>query len=214
MINGQLGGIVLHQLAWHGRRFTVAIGDSQTTVSLDSGAPMTVWVRGTDHTLASGAPVTVPTRRPDLTRTSDLVRCQPASATSTAPGEIPLAAVDGSPATDWRPRSAPAALTVPLNSVSRISAATLIWGRQWPPSPAPNVPPPPGPVITLRPATYWLQVSADGTSWSTVATVHNTSSRTTDRLSFTPVAARFVRVKVRATSGGQPPMLEELRVTG
>jgi len=213
MLNGQLGGAVLHRLAWHGRRFTVSIGSSQTTVSLDSGAPMTVRVRGVAHTLAAGAPLTVSTRRPDLTPTADLVRCQSATATSSARGEIALAAVDGSPATDWRPRSAHAALTVPLGAAHRITAATLLWGRQWPPSPAPNVPPPPGPVTTLRPSTYRLQVSTDGTSWHTVATVHDTSSRTTDRLSFKPSTASYVRVRVGATSAGQPPMLEELRVT-
>jgi hypothetical protein len=69
-------------------------------------------------------------------------------------------------------------------------------------------------VTTLRPATYRLQVSTDGASWHTVATVRDASSRTTDQLSFPAVTAKFVRVWVGATPGGQPPMLEELRVTG
>ena len=41
-LNAQLGGIVLHNLQWRGRTFTVSIGQQHTTVTLNSGAPMPV----------------------------------------------------------------------------------------------------------------------------------------------------------------------------
>ena len=56
-------GLTLRGLAYQGRRFDVAIGAQQTTVTLDSGDPVTVEANGTTQTLSSGAPVTIPTRR-------------------------------------------------------------------------------------------------------------------------------------------------------
>jgi hypothetical protein len=213
MLNKQLGGIVLHRLAWHGRRFTVSIGGSRTLVTLNSGPAMTVRVRGSRHVLSRGHPLVVRTRRPDLTRTADLARCRPATASSAVSGAIPLAAVDGSPATDWRPQATPANLVVPLGGRRTVGSATLLWGRQWPPAPAPNVPPPPGPVRTLRPVSYRLQASLDGTHWVTVALVRGAGSRIRDRLSFGPVHAAYMRLLVSATSHGDAPMLQELRLT-
>ena len=56
-------GLTLRGLAYQGRRFDVAIGAQQTTVTLDSGDPVPVEANGTTQTLSSGAPVTIPTRR-------------------------------------------------------------------------------------------------------------------------------------------------------
>ena len=56
-------GLALRGLAYQGRRFDVAIGAQQTTVTLDSGDPVPVEANGTTQTLSSGAPVTIPTRR-------------------------------------------------------------------------------------------------------------------------------------------------------
>jgi trehalose/maltose hydrolase-like predicted phosphorylase len=213
MLTRQLPGVVLHRLAWHGRHFTVTIRRSGTEVALDGGAAMTVTVRGVRHRLSAGHPLTVATRRPDRTRTADRVRCATARATSSARGAIPLAAVDGSPATDWQPTALPARLTVPVNGTGTISDATLVWGRMWPPAPAPNVPPPPGPVQTVRPSDYQLLVSTDGRTWKPVAHVHGPTSRVRDHLSFPAVHARFVQVRITHAAAAPPlPMLDELTV--
>jgi trehalose/maltose hydrolase-like predicted phosphorylase len=213
LLTRQLPGVVLHRLAWHGRQFTVAIRRSGTRVTLNSGAAMTVVVRGVRHRLSATHPVTIATRRPDLMKTSDRLRCEPARATSSARGAIPLAAVDGSPATDWQPTSLPARLTIPLRNDGPISHATVIWGRMWPPAPAPNVPPPPGPVQTVRPASYRLLVSVDGQTWRTVARVHGTTDRVRDRLSFAQTNARFVQLRIgSAAKSATLPMLDELSV--
>jgi len=88
----------------------------------------------------------------DRTPTTDLIRCQSAQASGNQPGAGPLVAVDGSPATGWRPTQLIASLNVPLAFQQTISKVTVGWGRQWPPAPAPDVPLPPGPVQTLRAA--------------------------------------------------------------
>jgi len=154
------------------------------------------------------------TRRPDLAPTNDLVRCQAASASSSQVGADPLAAVDGSPATDWQAVSVPATLTAPVQGGSQVlRMARLVWGQQWPPPPRPNVPPPPGPVVTLRPSTYRVQVSNDGQNWTTVATVTG-GNAPTDVVHFAATSASFVRVAIDSSATSQPPMLEELTVTG
>ena len=58
-------GLTLRGLAYQGRRFDVAIGAQQTTVTLDSGDSVPVEANGTTQTLSQGAPVTIPTRRLD-----------------------------------------------------------------------------------------------------------------------------------------------------
>ena len=89
--------------------------------------------------------------RVQMLPTRDAVRCAGASASSFQPGAPPLAAVDGSPATDWQPVALPARLTVSVRGGLRtLRSAVLRWGRQWPSAPGPNIPPPPAPVITLR----------------------------------------------------------------
>ncbi len=88
------------------------------------------------------------------------------------------------------------------------------WGQEWPPAPAPNVPPPPGPVTTLRASSYTLQVSADGTSWQTVASVHGVTRRTTDVLRFRPVRARFLRIRITEADNTTLPLLQEVTATG
>jgi trehalose/maltose hydrolase-like predicted phosphorylase len=212
-LTSQLGGIVVRDLAWHGSRFTVAIGQATTTLSVQSGPDLPVTVGGTSHTVAPGATLTVPTRRPDLTPTTDLARCQPATASSAQPGADPLAAVDGSQATGWQPQQITASLDVPLAHQAMISRATLQWGQQWPAQPAPNVPPPPGPVKTLRASSYDLVVSVNGRDWTVAATVTNRTSGTSDVLTFSPVRARYVGVRIAAATYDTPPILEELTVS-
>jgi hypothetical protein len=190
----------------------VAIGPSSTQVSLQSGPALPVTAGGATRTVPPGGTLAIPTRRPDLTATRDLVRCQPATASSAQPGADPLAAVDGSPATDWQPQQVASSLDVPLSREATISSATVDWGQQWPPPPGPNEHPPPGPVQTLRASSYDLVVSADGKNWTTVATVSGRTSGTEDMLKFAPVRARFAGLRITAATGNAPPMLEELTV--
>src|SRR5580658_5046894 len=129
-LTSQLGGIVLHDLAWHGRRFTVAIGPRTTTVTLNSGPALPLRTGAGVRSIGPGRTLTVATRRPDLSPTDDAVRCGRVSATSSEPGGPALAAVDGSPATGWEPVSFPATLTVTLADGPRtLNAATVQWGR-------------------------------------------------------------------------------------
>jgi hypothetical protein len=52
------------------------------------------------------------------------------------PGAPALAAVDGSPATDWQPVSVPASLTAPTSAAGRtIGRVVVTWGRLWPEPP-------------------------------------------------------------------------------
>ena len=209
-LTSQLQGIVLRELNWHGRVFTVSIGPATTTVRLQTGPPLPVTVAGVTRTVTPGGTVTVPTRRPDRQPTTNLARCQHATASSAQPGADPLAAVDGSPATDWQPRQITSSLTVRLARRTIIRTATLEWGRQWPPPPAPNGHPPPGPVTTLRASSYDLMASRDGKHWMVIAQVRNRNSGTRDVLNFTTVYARYIGLRITSATHYTPPMLEEL----
>ena len=214
-LTSQVGGIVLRNLSWHGRRFTVAIGPRTTTVTLNHGPALPVQSPAGLRHVASGATLTIATRRPDLAATTDLVRCGNASATSAEPGAPALAAVDGSPATDWQPTTLPATLVAPVTGgIRTVNRATLRWGQMWPPAPSPTEPPPPGPVVTLRASTYTLAVSTDGHTWRTVATVTDRTTGITDVLTFPAVRARYVGVTITGSTGTGPPMLDEVTVTG
>jgi hypothetical protein len=212
-LNSEIGGIVLHNLQWRGRTFTVTIGQQHTTVRLTSGAPMPVKTPNGTRRLTSGHALTIATRRPDLTASSDLVRCGRVVASSSQPGAPALAAIDGSPATDWEPAAVKATLTARVQGLAAtIRTITLRWGRQWPGPPAPNVPPPPGPVTVLRPASYSVLVSNNGRSWHRVAFVAGHTGRVLDTIHLKRVKARFVRIKVTASSAKVLPQLQELTV--
>lgn len=211
-LTGQLRGVVLHGLAWHGTRFTVAVGTDTTRVTVDSGPALPLHLTGGTRTVATGGTIVIPTRRPDRIPTGDLVRCQPATASTAQPGADALSAVDGSPATGWQPTATAATLTVPVTG-SPVASAVLTWGQQYPGPPGPNVPPPPGPVTTLRATDYDVAVSTDGHTWTTVAQVHGRTTGTVDRLSFPARHARYVRVSITGATAGTPPILTELTVT-
>jgi hypothetical protein len=207
--------------------FSIAVGRRYTTVRLTSGAPLRVSTPAGMRTVRRGHTLRLRTRRPDLKPTSDLVRCQSARASSSELGAVPLAAVDGSPATDWQPVKLPAVFTTRVSGRDRrISRATVRWGHLWPLVTAPNVPPAPGPVKTLRASDYTVQVSTNGQTWKTVAQVTGVTQRTVDHLHFRSTHARWLRLVL--TQGSQPPiapttqdqnpppttpMLEELTVT-
>jgi trehalose/maltose hydrolase-like predicted phosphorylase len=227
-LNRQISGVVLHNLSWRGRTFQVSIGSHSTTVSLLSGAPLPLSTPSGARTVSVGQSVSIPTARPDLTATRDAVRCQTATSSSAQPGAPALATVDGTPATGWQPVSVPASLTAPTAAGHRtIGRVVVQWGRLWPTAPKPNVHPAAGPVKTLRPGAYTLQVSSNGRRWITVAQVSGHRNRVTDTFTFPKVKARFVRVKFTKGTGislketinnkkvtvKQMPMLEELTAT-
>jgi trehalose/maltose hydrolase-like predicted phosphorylase len=201
----QLAGVVLHNLSWRGRVFTVSVGQRTTTVTLQSGASMSVSTPRGTLVLTAGQPLQIPTARPDLRATPDVVRCRPARASNAEPGAPALAAVDGSSATDWQAARLPATITVPFGSTPRrISRVTVVWGRLWPGVKKANVPPAPSPVKTLRASSYTVQVSLNGKSWRTVASVTGVTTRITDVLRLSPVRARYIRL--RLTKGGLKPL--------
>ena len=213
-LTSQLPGVVLHQLHWRGRTFDVKIGQRQTTVTLDSGSALPVKSRGEINYVRAGAPLTIETHRPDLAPTTNPLRCQAATASSAHAGAPALAAVDGSPATDWEPTSLPATLTVPLHGTHRLTGAILRWGQTWPPAPKPNVHPPAKPVTPRRATTYVLEGSLDGGDWRPLATVKNRTKGTVDHLHFAPTAVKFLRLKETAATEGEPPLLEEIETSG
>ncbi len=206
-LTGQLSGVILHDVSWRGRRFDISVGRSTTTVRLDSGAPLPVSTPAGSRVVSLGHALRLRTARPDLAPTSDALRCQAARSSTAQPGAPALAAVDGSQATDWQPVRLPATLTVPTRPSHRvIDKVVVVWGRQWPAQPKPNVHPAPKPVKTLRPTSYALQVSGNGHSWRTLATVRNRTGRITDTLRFPSVSARFIRIRLIAADLGTVPM--------
>jgi hypothetical protein len=214
-LTAQIGGVVLHNLRWRGRIFDLAIGSRRTTVTLESGPPLPVTTgTGGMREVVAGHSLSLPTGRPDLApSTEDPLRCAAATADSAQPGAPALAAVDGSPATDWEPASLPASLTVPLHGARRIARATVTWGQSWPPAPEPNVPPPPGPVKTRRATDYVLLGSRNGHRWKPLATVAGRTTGTVDELHFKPTKIRFLRLEETAATEGEPPILEELEAS-
>ena len=211
----QLSGVVLHNLVWRGRRFTVEIGPRHATVRLTAGAALPVSTPTGSVTVTPGHPALIATRRPDLTPTADVIRCGTATASSSQPGAPPLAAADGSTATDWQPVKLPATVTVSGGAVRRVQRLTVLWGRQWPPQPKPNVHPPAGPVTVLRATRYTIQISRDGRHWRTVARVSDRRHGLLDTFALRPVRARFVRLHMtQASSKKTEPMVQELTLTG
>ena len=212
-LTSQLGGVALHNLAWHGRRFTVVIGPKTTSITLTSGETLPLTTPAGSRAIAPGQTLTIPTRRPDLARGTDVTRCGSATATSSQSGAPALAAVDGSPATDWQPLTLPATLTAPVSHGTRtVSTVTLQWGQEWPESSVPDQTPPIGPPVTLRATQYVVAASADGRSWHTVARVDGTMAGTADVLRFAPIETRYISVRIAASTDGQPPKLAELTV--
>ncbi len=216
LMNKQVGEIVLHQLRWRGRVFDLDIGLTTTVLTDDFGPPLRVrTVKGEPRKVNAGESLTVETRRPDLTRTGDALRCAAATASSAAPGAPALAAVDGSPSTQWEATELPASLTVPVKGTRQIDRATLRWGRAWPGPPGPNVPPPSHPVRTRRATDYVLLGSRDGQHWRRLARVSGRATGLVDKLRFRPAAVRYLRLEVTAATKGlegkeEPPLLEEL----
>ncbi|MFF7653813.1 glycosyl hydrolase family 65 protein [Streptomyces sp. NPDC007983] len=140
-------GVRLRGLRWQGRTYDVAIGPHETTVRLTAGAPFDIETpQGGKQVVSEGAPAVLKTRRPDLTPTTNLARCQEATASSREPGMEPGAALDGNAATAWVPDAAQGTLTADLGRTVRIGEVTPRW-------------------TTTRPASHRVETSLDGRHW-------------------------------------------------
>ncbi len=201
-LTAQLAGVVLHDLRWRGRAFTVAVGAARRPSRCSPGRPCRGAPTGRRE-VSAGTPLTLRTARPDLSPPATWSAAGRPCHQRAAPGRPPLAAVDGSPATDWQPVSLPAMFTTRVSGTRKVGRATVRWGRLWPLVTKPNVPPAPGPVKTVRASDYQLQVSSNGTTWRTVARVTGVNRRVVDHLRFRTVRARYVRLVM--TKSSQPP---------
>jgi len=151
---------------------TVPASSSVVLVTLPAGAALST---AGSITSADGAPIAY-----DTNPQRDLALGGSATASLGTGGAS--AVTDGSSATSWTTTSAAArTLTVDLGSTPRqIGDAVLEWGA-------------------AHPATYTIDTSLDGSSWSSAATVSAPGG--TDTARFTGRGARFVRVTVPATGG-------------
>jgi hypothetical protein len=193
-LSPQLPGITLSNLHWQGRTFTITIGPSSTQLRLTSGSVLPVQTPSGTVTVSPGRSLTVPTRRPDLQPTTDLARCQSASASSYVPGDEPVAAVDGSTATPWEATAAQATLTVKLAKRTNVGGVTVTRGSS-------------------SAFGYAVETSPDGSSWTVVATAPATSSGV-DRFTFHPTQAQYVRLAFPGGANAAAPAIDELAVTG
>jgi trehalose/maltose hydrolase-like predicted phosphorylase len=192
----QLAGITLRNMVWQGRTFTLHIGPRDTSVTLNSGAPLPVLTPDGSKTVQSGVALIIPTRRSDLQPTDNLARCREVTATSSLPGSPAVAAVDGSPATSWVAAEPRAALTLALVHPVALGKITVFRGSR-------------------DPFTYSVQASLDGTHWKTIANAPATavgSDAGTDELKLPPVQAQFVRLDFQGRDGAKPPNIAELIV--
>ena len=172
------GGVTLSGLHWQGRTFDVHIGASTTTVTLRVGNALPVETSGSTRTIGAGTSLSIPTRRPDLTPTSNVARCKPATATSQESGMYPEAAVDGSKATIWAPdpTAGGGSLTVDLGARTKLSGATVQW-------------------TDTLPSSSKIQTSLDGSTW-TAAPATDQSGQFSH-----PIQARYLRVTMTTASG-------------
>ncbi|WP_367133191.1 MULTISPECIES: discoidin domain-containing protein [Streptomyces] len=168
MLPPQLGrGVTLRGLRWQGRTYDVELGARRTTVRLTDGAPMILDTPQGAKTVTKAAPAVLDTRRPDLAPTANAARCTAATASSEEPGMYAAAAVDGNTATAWVPDGPDGSLTTDLGKSVRVTEVTPTWT---------------GPA----PASYAVQLSADGRHWRDAPPGGSAS----------PVSARYVRVAV------------------
>jgi trehalose/maltose hydrolase-like predicted phosphorylase len=189
----ELAGITLTNLTWQGRIFTVHIGPQETSVTLNSGAPLPVVTPGGAKTIEAGTPLIIPTRRPDLEPTEDLARCQQIAATSSLPGSPVVAAVDGSPATAWTAAEPQAKLTVDLAAATTLGTIKVLRGNR-------------------DPFPYTVEASTDGTEWQTIATAPAINATGVDDFTPPPVQAKFVRLVFPGVGDAKPPSIAELTV--
>ena len=205
----QLSGVSLHAVHWRGRVLSVDVGRAETQVRLRSGPSLVVNVRGNRRVLAHRDPLTVRTRTPDARPTGDLARCR-AVVARPATAEPAEAAVDGTDTTTWLAEQPGTAVTVDLGRVR--TPASIVITRP--------------PVLAIAStevggeaetgptdsAGERVQVSADGSTWTTVAQVTDPDLRDVVPLDGDPV--RFVRVRaIGDATPAHPLVVGRLAVT-
>lgn len=155
---------------------TVAKGSSVVVVEVPAGA--TLATTGSTTT-ANGEPIAY-----DTNTQRDLALGATAQATVGASAAVPATALtDGQDATTWISSSSGARVaTIDLGTDRTIGSVAVNWGVTFP-------------------ATYSIETSTDGTTWSTAATVaasHGGKERTT----FAGKTAHFIRVSIPVPAGG------------
>jgi hypothetical protein len=142
---------------------------------------------GGTRTIGAASSLSIPTRRPDLTPTTNVARCKPATATSEESGMYAEAAVDGSRATIWAP--APTAgggsLTVDLGARTKLSGAAVQWTDNLP-------------------STSSIQTSLDASTWTSAPPTDETGQFRN------PVQARYLRVNLTIASGANRTGIREV----
>ena len=131
------------------------------------------------------------------------------SASSQAAGNEAVKAADGllGDANAWHSATTASPETpvwIELDLGSTQTVSRLVWGRDEP-----------GGSNTGVPQDYTIEVSTDGTNWTTAKTVtgHSFAAAGEDRAdTFAPVSARYVRMSITATNDGAPPAIDEATV--
>ena len=189
----QLPGLVLHNLSWHGRLFTVTMRPKDTTLTVTGRGDLPVHVAGALHVVPAGGSLTIPTRRPDLFPSSDVARCRPVTASSADPSYPAAGATDGQQDTSWVASDQHATLKIDLQTPGRVDGISVRWGAS-------------------RGTSYALDVSNDARHWSALPRAKGSAPSV--RLRFPAVAARYVRLTVSTTSTGRGVQVDELAVSG
>ena len=202
----QLTGVTASALHWRGRVLEVAVGPRETNVRLVSGRP--VRVESPAGTVLLRSTMTLPTRRPDLSPTTNLARCQPATADPDT-AEPAEAADDGTVTTQWIGETAAAKVTVDLGTIQQVGAVTLSRNALT------TYPPPPGGDKGVTRHTVSsdarVQVSTDGRTWRTLGIVGG--RRLEARLVNDGGPVRFARVVAVGATDTVPLIVGELALT-
>jgi trehalose/maltose hydrolase-like predicted phosphorylase len=198
----QLTGVTLSAVHWQGRTLRVAVRRAGTKVTLTAGPAMRVTTRGGTRTLKSGKAITLATRRPDLSPTTNVARCSTAVA-QPATAEPPEAAVDGTDTTTWLAEQPGTAVTVDLGRTVALRDVTV----SRPPVLAIAPPDPTKKAVTgpVDSAGEDVAVSADGQTWTTLASV--TAPALRDVVAGSGQQIRLVRVVSRSDATDQHPLV-------
>lgn len=111
---------------------------ANTSFPLTVGTPDSPNTPSTSYTLSINQTLTIPNRMywTNLTTPHNFLQCLPATSPDTyAPGQFPVAAIDGASATRWQPASnESASLLVNMSSVpaTRVSGLFFDWGARPP----------------------------------------------------------------------------------
>src|SRR3954451_3362209 len=199
----QLTGVTLNAVHWQGRTLRIAVRREGTQVTLVSGPALPLSWPGGSQTLGTGGSATVPTRTPDTTPTDDIARCQPATANRTT-AEPPQAADDGTDTTTWLAENPGTAVTVDLGRSTRLRSLAITR----PPVLAIASSTPGGIAVTgpTRSAGEKVEISSDGTTWTTLATVASPQLRDDIAISGR-TQARYVRVSALGDATASHPLV-------